>query len=195
MTEQFRAPAIFVTSPDVLKNLKVLLGNKTPEYPYIFLRQQSVAASTDSYNSHHLSRVGVPVQYSKNQYQLARILPVNMSVELTFVTNKMDDGLDSVNGFTRRYLFSRRNGALAFTIGYGMTSLPITYVLDETVTTGQRESPVDAESIYSIVTNATIHGYVSEPSLGTRGRIQDIILSEQIPSAPNSTFMPFVRPI
>lgn len=190
LTEQFRAPAIFVSAPDALKNLKLMLGNKQPEYPYIFLRQQSVAPNPDSYNAHRLVREGVPVQFSKNQFSMARILPVNFMVELTFITNKQSGDLDSVEGFTRRYLFMRRNGAMSFTVGYGMTSLPITYTLDESVTTSPRENPADAESIYTLVTNLTIHGYISEPSLGTRGRIQDIILSDKVPPGH---FKPFVR--
>jgi hypothetical protein len=195
MTEQFRAPSMFVSSPDALKNLKVILGNKQPEYPYIFLRQQSVGLNTESYNGHRLVREGIPVQFSKNQFQLARVLPVKIAVEITFITNKQSGGLDSVDGFVRRYLFACRNGSIAFTVGYGLTSLPITYTLDETVNTSPRENPAEAESVYQVVTNATVHGYVSEPVLGTRGRIQDIILSDEVrPSLEkHSQFKPFIR--
>jgi hypothetical protein len=193
LSEQFRAPASFSTSPDALKSLKILLGNKAPAYPYIFVKLQSVAASQDSYNSHDLIRTGLPVQSSNRQTSMVRLLPVTMTVELTFITNKQSGDLDSVDGFTRRYLFARRNGSLSFNIDYGSTRLPISYSLDEAVNVTSRDNPTDAESVYQIVTTASIRGYVSEPALGNRGRVQTVILDQKVGTdlANFSTFISF----
>jgi hypothetical protein len=195
MTEQFRAPTLFVTSPDVLPSMKTALGNQTPSYPYIELRQQSVSDNPDAYVTHRLVRQGLAVQYSKNQFDMVRILPANFTVEATFVTNRhSSNDTNSVDGFVRRALFARRNGSLSFQINYGMTVLPITYTIDGNISTPPRESPTDLESVYKTVLNIVVHGYVSEPSLGNRGRVQQVYVGQQVvtPGGINNTqFIPF----
>jgi len=197
MTEQFRAPAMFVTSPDAIQNLKIAIGNKTPRYPYIFIRQQSVSDNPDSYVTHRLVREGLAVQYSKNQYEMVRLLPANFVVEVTFVTNKHSGvGPDSVDGFIRRAMFARRNGSLSFKIDYGMATFPITYTIDNTLNTPARENPADLEAVYQVVMNVTIHGYVSEPMTGTRGRIQQVVVGSQTTTPGvinNQQFKPFAE--
>lgn len=195
ITEQFRAPAIFVSSPDKLRNLQLLLGNKQPEYPYIFLTVQSMSANNDSYMANRLVRQGVPVRVSTdgNQIELARVLPTNFEIELTFVTNQYSGELSSVEGMARRWLMNRRNGASLFTVNYGLTDLPISYTVSDTLTIPTRENPTDQESIYNVVGNVTLHGYVSEPSLAKRGRINQVIISDVIPTIglANEKFISF----
>ena len=180
MIRQFRAQTIYTTSPDKLKTLQQLLGNDPVKYPYIFLNVQSTAPNTDSYNAHRLSRHGIPVSLNtdNNQIQMARIVPVNFEIEVTFVTNEYSGDLTTVQGFVTRWLFARRNGALQFNVDYGLSQLSISYMLSDNISTPPRESPADGESVYQIVTTATVHGYVSEPELGTRGRINRIQLAE-----------------
>lgn len=193
--QQFRAPAFFVSSPDKLRQLQVLQGNQPVEYPYIFLNVQSWSAASDRYNSNRLSRQGVPVRLTTggNQYELARIIPVNFEIEVTYVTNKYDGLEDSVQGFARRWLFVRRNGSANFTVNYGLTDLPVTYTIGEALSLPPRESPTDQESAYQVVGNLTLQGYISEPMLGVRGRVSQIILSEAIPTTgkPGEKFFPF----
>jgi len=193
--EQFRAPAIFVSSPDKLRNLQVLLGNRPPEYPYIFMVQQSKAANPDGYASNRLARQGVPVRLSTDghQYDMVRVIPTNFDIELTFITNKYDGGLDSVDGFSTRWLFNRRNGASLFTVNYGLANFPVSYTISDSITVPQRESPTDQESVYQVVGNILLHGWVSEPVLGTRGRVNQIVLSDTVPTLglPNEHFISF----
>ena len=156
---------------------------------------QSVGANTDSYMTNRLARRGVPVTLStdNHQYQLARIIPTNFEIELTFVTNKYSGDLESVEGFVRRWMLVRRNGAALFTVNYGLTNLPISYTVNDTLTIPTRENPTDQESVYNVVGNMTLHGYVSEPILATRGRVNQIILTEAIPTLglPGEKFKPF----
>lgn len=195
MTEQFRAPAIFVSSPDKMRNLQTLLGNKQPEYPYIFLNVQTVTASNESYVTNRLARQGVPVRIStdNNQFELARIIPVNFDIEVTFITNQYSGDLKSVEGFIRRWLLNRRNGASSFTVNYGLTNLPISYSVAEALTIPSRESPTEQEAVYPVVGSINLHGYISEPVLATRGRINQIVLSDSVPSLglPNEQFFSF----
>ena len=193
--QQFRAPAHFVASPDKLRQLQVLLKNATPEYPYIFLNVQSWAAAQDRYVTNRLCRQGIPVTDNSdgNQVHLARLVPTNFYIEVTFITNKYSGGLESVEGFARRWLFVRRNGAVNFTINYGLTNIPVTYTVAETLPLPPRESPSEQEAVYQVVGNITLQGFVSEPALGTRGRISQIILSEAVPTIgkPGEKFFPF----
>lgn len=196
MKQQFRAPAYFVSSPDKLRQLQVLQGNKPVEYPYIFLNMQSWGAASDRYNSNRLARQGIPVRLAagNNQYELARIIPTNFEIEVTFVTNKYSGVTpDCVDAFARRWLFVRRNGAVNFTVNYGLTDLPVTYTIGESLSIPPRESPTDQESVYQVVGNLTLQGYISEPVLGVRGRVSQIILSEAIPTTgkPGEKFFPF----
>ena len=196
ITKQFRCPAIFVSSTDKLRNLQTLQGNSQPKYPYIFLTVQNIQPNLDSYMTHKLSKQGIPVTLNSdnNQFLLARLIPVKFEVEVTYTTNKQSsDNTDSVEGFTRRWLFARRIGSLNFNVDYGMTKVAISYSLGETVPYQPRENPADQESVYAVTTTAIINGYISEPELGTRGRINQIILTSGPPSAAtdNSSFFPF----
>lgn len=194
--KQFRAPAIFVSSPDKLKLLQQLQGNVPVEYPYIFLLVQAVNAAPERYNTNRLSRQGVRVQLNTegNQYSMARVIPINFDIEVTFVTNKYS-GVDtnSVDGFARRWMFARRNGSLNFMVNYGMTNFPVTYTVAESLQIPVRENPADQESVYPVVGNISLQGYISEPVLGTRGRISQIVLSEAVPTlgAAGEKFFPF----
>lgn len=184
MLQQFRCPAYFITGPDPLAELKIRLSNTQPKYPYLFLAVTGMSASAESYHSHRISRQGIPLVLNtdNNQTQMARIIPTNFEVECTFITNKHSGGLDSVEGFARRWLFARRIGSLNFNVQYGLSSVNISYVLNEQVSTPPRESPVDQEPVYKIQCSATIRGYVSEPELGHRGRVnQVLVLSDEAP--------------
>jgi hypothetical protein len=192
---QFRCPAMFVSSVDKLRNLQTLQGNATPKYPYIFLSIQNIQPNLESYVTHKLSKQGIPVTVNtdNNQFMLARLIPAKFEIEVTFTTNKFSsDDLDSVEGFTRRWLFARRIGSLNFNVDYGMTKLAISYTLGDTVPIQPRENPADQESVYVVTNNATVHGYVSEPELGTRGRINQIVLTESLPPLKGtSQYFPF----
>jgi hypothetical protein len=194
--QQFQAKTMYITSNDKLRQLRVMHENVEVKYPYIFLNVQSWSAASDRYNSNGLTRQGIPVRLAtgNNQYQMVRVIPVNFEIELTFITNKYDGiGLDSVDGFARRWFFARRNGSLNFVVNYGMTDFPVTYSVNEALSIPPRESPTDQEPVYQVVGNLTMLGYISEPVLGTRGRIQQVVLSESVPTLnkPGEQFFPF----
>ena len=197
MQQAFQATSVYQTSPDRLRALQAAQNGKTPEYPFVFLNVQTWSAASGGYHSRRLSTEGLPVRLTTDngQVELVRVIPTNFEVEVSFVTNAYDTlgtKVVSVKDFARRWLFCRRNGALNFTVNYGMTNFPITCVLGENVTTAPRETPVDAEPVYTANTTLTVQGYVSEPVLGNRGRIKDIILSEEVPPiTPGATFYPF----
>jgi len=191
---QFRCPAIFVSSIDKLRNLQTLQGNSQPKYPYIFLAIQSITPNNDSYMTHRLSRQGIPVTLTDDnrQFHNARLIPAKFEIEVTYTTNKFSgDDTDSLEGFTRRWLFARRIGSLNFNVDYGLSRVAISYTLGENVPVQPRENPAEQESVYVVNTTATVMGYVSEPELGQRGRINQILLSTDTPPPPKSQFFEF----
>jgi hypothetical protein len=194
MQSQFRTPVIWTESPDALANLKAMLGNKQPEYPYIFLFESSTSPNTESYTTNRLARHGIPVTVNVDgkQFQTAKLLPTNFEIEVTFISNKYA-GLDpdSVNGFVRRWWFTRRNGALNFSIDYGLSRLTVTSTVSDSLAVPKRENPADQESVYQVVANITVHGYISEAALMTRGRINQIVLADAPPLEPGQHFFPF----
>lgn len=196
MERQFRAPAIYVSSTDKLRTLQHLLGNAPVVYPYIFLNVQTWSAASDRYNSNRLARQGIPVTLSSDgkQFHTARVIPVNFEVEVTFVTNQYSGiELSTVDGFSRRWFFMRRNGSINFTVNYGLSNLPVAYTVTESLSIPPRESPTEQESVYQVVGNIVLQGYISEPVLGTRGRVTQVILSNAVPTlgAPGEQFFPF----
>lgn len=193
---QFRADTIFVSSPDKLRTLQQLKGNSPVEYPYIFLNVQSWSAASDRYNSNRLARQGIPVTLNSDgtQFKTVRIIPVNFEIEVTFITNKYSGvELDTVDGFSRRWFFARRNGSVNFTVNYGLSNLQISYTVTESLSIPPRESPTDQESVYQVVGNIVLQGYISEPVLGTRGRVNQVILSNAVPTLgeQGEQFFPF----
>jgi hypothetical protein len=196
ITRQFRAPAVYTASVDTVRSLQKLQGNDPVEYPYIFLNVQQWSAASDRYNPNRLARQGVPVLLNSNgtQFQMARVIPVNFDIELEFRTNKYD-GIDttSVDGIARRWMFMRRNGSINFTVNYGLQDFPVTYTAGESLPLPPRESPTDQEPVYKIVGTITVQGYISEPVLGTRGRVNQVILSDAVPTLGQrgERFFPF----
>jgi hypothetical protein len=199
MTEQFRAQTSWTTSPDKLAALKALRGNTPVEYPYIFLTQQSLSPNHEGYVSHRLARYGVPVMVSDDEKVMhyARIIPQNFEIEVTFITNAYDgNGLNTVDGFARRWHFALRNGFMHYRVNYGLTAVDITAMLNDTLSLPSRENPAETESVYQVVANATIKGYISEPELGSRQRVleveADARVATQLPQATGATqFFPF----
>lgn len=128
------------------------------------------------------------------QFKMARVIPANFDFEVTFHTNKYD-GIDvsTVSGFARRWFFARRNGSINFTVNYGLYNFPVTYTVSESLPLPPRESPTDQESVYKVVGTVTVQGFISEPMLGTRGRVNQIILSDAVPTLnqPGEQYFPF----
>jgi len=185
LIEQFRCPVTWTTSPDKLAALKTMLGNEQPVYPYMFLTIQNTSPNIDSYMSHRLARYGIPVAISDDRKQqfYVQLHPQNFEVEVTFITNKYSGDLEAVEGFVRRWMFSRRNGYLQYRINYGQTTLDIASQLTETLSIPQRENPAEQESVYQVVATATIKGYIGEAVLLARQRILEVEIDTKVASA------------
>jgi len=188
----FQCRAIITTTNDKTKTLQKFFDGKDVEYPYAFLTIQSLAHNKESYQSTSLTRRGVPIASGQDQAFTARMLPTNFNIEVEFHTNKYS-GLEpqTVLGYVRRWLFAYKCGYLKFNIQYGQVPIRIGITMDDNVPTPPLENKVEQESVYKITSNLVVHGWTSEPILGSHGVISEIDLQEVFGPAQGFTFVPF----
>ncbi len=196
MSQVFGCRCIHTNANDKTKAIARLFEGKQVTYPYMFIVLQSLSQNTDSYTTNRLARRGVSIHSSDSQSHTVRMLPTNFEFEIEYVTNKfksLEQG--SVLSFSRRWLFARRCGYLKFNIKYGRLALWISSTLGDTVAIPSLENKVETETAYKSTVNLTVHGYISEPELGTQGIVQDLRVNEVLVGAdgsvPGSQFFAF----
>lgn len=192
----FDCPPIITTNNDKTKSLERFLNGKEVTYPYIFLTPSTFSPNIESYSTNVLARRGIIAVVNEGFAQTVRILPVNFDFEVEFITNRFQ-GLaqGSVMAFIRRWLFARRCGYLKFNINYGRLEIKISLQLSDSVPFAPMENKTEQEASYKVSTSMTVHGYMSEPELGTQGVIQEMMVNG-VPlnsdgSVPGSQFFPF----
>lgn len=191
-TEVFQCRALLTTSTDKARSLERVFSGAPVEYPYAFLTVQSMSHNKESYQSPTLTRRGVRIATQDNQIMTARVLPTNFNIEVEFHTNKFS-GIEAttVTGYARRWLFAYKCGYLKFNIRYGQLETRIGVTLDESVPTPPLENKVETEAVYKIVSNLVVHGWSSEPIVGSTGRVNEIDLQMAFGSAQGYDFVPF----
>lgn len=176
----------WTTATDKMQVIQKLFNGKEVTYPYACLTLTAMAANHESYNHNALARRGVRVTVGSNQTTIAtaKLVPTNFEVEAEFITNKFQ-GVESgtVRGFARRWLLARRMGYLKYNVRYGSLSAGIGVTLSENVSIPVRENVVETETAYKTTVTATIHGYISEPILGSQGVTQEVIIDGQVVGA------------
>lgn len=181
---------LFTNEHEKTKILQRIFGEGEPlEYPYAYFSLTSISANTESYNAHSMMRRGIVINVNnENTVQTVRVIPTNFELELHYVTNKfesIDQG--SVRAFARRWLLARRAGYLKFNIKYGRLSLGVNLTLPDSISIPSRDNIVEGTTDYDVSVNLTIHGYTSEPILGTYGKTNKINANTSIGGTFDST--------
>lgn len=197
VSEVFGCPAVITTNYDKVQVLQRLRA-QVPDYPYIFLIPNVLGANPSSYVTSRLARTGLAVtleDVTGTGYNV-RLLPANFDFQLEFVTNKfMGADSDSVMAFSRRWLFARRLGYLKFNMNYGQLNVPVGITMDESVSLPSMDNKAEAEAVYTLIANFTLHGYVSEPELREMAVISEVQVTTVLRDAngePSATyFVPF----
>jgi hypothetical protein len=191
----FNCICLHTSFNDKTKVLSRVFQGKPIEYPYIFMTTTSISHNPESYTTNIMARRGL-VTTINDTAQTVRIMPANFEIELEYITNKFQ-GLEqgSVIAFARRWLFARRCGYLRFNIRYGRLDLWISPALNESVAIPQLDNKVETETAYKTTVTMTVHGYISEPTLGSQGVISEILING-VPmnpdgSVPGAQFFPF----
>lgn len=197
-TQVFECPCLVTTATDKLKVLERTFSGKEVTYPYAFVTINTVGPNNESYNAHSLGRRGLLTIVQQDHAATVRILPANFEVEIEYHVNKYRDfHKDSVLYFLRRWMFARRFGYLKFNISYGRLSTAISLTLGDTPQVPLRENAVENETVYKVTAAATIHGYVSEATLGTQGIITALEIDGRLVNAdgslPGAQFFSFTK--
>jgi hypothetical protein len=175
--------------------LQRLFEGRAVQYPYIFMTLQTLASNSESYMTNLMARRGIMIARGETQGQMVRMMPSNFTLEVEFVTNKFQ-GLEqgSVLAFARRWLFARRCGYLKFNIKYGRLDLWIASTLSDDVVIPSLENKVETETAYKTTSTMVVHGYISEPDLGSQGIVNDIQVTTLVGpdgKVPGSQFFAF----
>lgn len=191
-SEVFQCKTVITTTQDKTRTLKRMFEGREVEYPYAFLTMGTMARNNESYVNRMMARRGLRVMATDTQSKQARLIPTNFNFEIEYHTNKFN-GIEAttVTGFARRWLFARDCGYLKFNIQYGHLETRIGLSLDETVNTPPLENKVDTEAVYKVTSSLVVHGYVSEPILGSKGIISEIDLETVLGSLDGTVFAPF----
>jgi hypothetical protein len=191
-TQVFQCPAIITTTQDKTRTLERMQEGRALEYPFAFLTIQSVAHNKEQRQSAYLSRRGIPIAYNNVQTLMSRLVPANFNVEVEFRTTKFS-GIEAttVMGYAKRWLFAYKCGMLKFNVQHGQLPVRIGITMDDTVPTPPLENKLETETCYKITSNLVVHGWVSEPELGTQGVVQEFELETLFGAQQGYTFVPF----
>lgn len=182
----------YVTAVDKIKVIERLFEGKTPSYPYALLTLTGVTRNMESYNPHSMARRGLVVDVGQGQAITTRVIPANFEIEIEYHTDKYKGFTgNSVLAYTRRWMFAQRMGYLKFNTRYGRIMFSTGATLADISGIPVRDSATDAETVYKLPSTLTLHGYVSEPTIGTVGIIDSIDLEQGVQDNPNSQFFPF----
>lgn len=193
--QTFNCPVLITTANDKTKQLARLREGKEVEYPYIFLTINSVAHNKESFSTNMMARRGL-VTVVGQQAMTVRLMPTNFEIDVEFVTNKFQGNEQgTVLSFAKRWMFAQRCGYFKFNIMYGRLKINIGLTPSDTVATPPLENKVETETAYKVTTSMVVHGYVSEPVLGTQGIIQTLVIDEVVANPDGSVdgyqFIPF----
>lgn len=199
LQQTFGCIVITSTSTDRMKVLDKFLEGAKPQYPYVFMQLLSMAGNPESYVSNRMARHGLTALMDNSTGYNIRLLPTNFEFQIDFVTNKFQGvEVDNVVAFSRRWLMARRLGWLKFNINYGRLRLLVGATLSDSVSTPVLENKTEVEAAYTVSTNVTVHGYISEPILKEQSLITQIEVNGQIMNSDgsmpnNSQFISFER--
>lgn len=180
----------FINANDKTKILERLFGKGKPlAYPYATFEIKSYEENEESYNPHYLMRRGLVLNVdSSSTFHTVRIIPTNFEIEVVYTTNKfesVDQG--SVMAFARRWLLARRGGYLKTSVDYGRLQLGIGVEMPKQVQIPSRGNIVETETSFEITTNVVIHGYTSEPVLGTKGKVNQFNVNGSVGTPSGGT--------
>jgi len=180
-SKRFQCMVAYGNSIDRIRTIEKLLAGKSVRYPYAYLSLTSLAHDTTSFHTQTLARRGVPVVIHSDgqQFYRVRILPALFEFEVAYVTNSlMGTRQRSALEFQRRWLFVRRQGGLKFNVKYGDLNLRVGLEMNESVPTPTMENKTETTAEYECQATLTLHGFISEPILGSTGIVNQVSIDE-----------------
>lgn len=150
-----------------------LKNGEQMSYPYAFAKITGTDSTQNSYNPQQFVRRGIEtvVAQDKNNVYTVRCMPISFEMDLEYHTNAFL-GPDSVMLFVKRWNMAARGGYLKFTINYGRLKLGVGVTMQPSTSIPEKENAAEQENVYIVQTQCTIHGWVSEQKLGSKGLIK-----------------------
>ncbi len=171
MNEVFGVPVAFDNSTDEIQAMRKMQQDGV-KYPFMFLTVTSFARTVEGWRSTPFIRRGVDAFIStdnKMAYKVSMI-PVDFICEVTYKDNEFS----RVKEYAKRWLMSIQSGFLKFSIEYGQLHLPIHIVLGDDVPTPKREANAENIQEYSVITQLTVKGWMSEEKLREQQAVTEI---------------------
>jgi len=192
----FNAIPVMVTAFDKAKAVEKAFEGKVPTYPIGLITPVSIDQNIESYATNQLARRGLGSIIDNDSMYSVKLLPALLELEIEYRTLRFSGTDDSVLSYIKRWLFARRIGSLKFNVDYGRLVFPIDVMPSSSnVAIPLRESTVEAETCYKIVTNITLKGYISEAELAQQGIVKKIVVNgvelNSDGSLPGAAFTPF----
>jgi hypothetical protein len=166
---------VFVITNEYEKRRTVdrLNGGEQLAYPYAFGKITGTDSTMNSYNPNYFVRRGIETVISHNgeQAYTVRCMPMAFELEIEYHTNSFL-GPNSVLHFIKRWNMAARAGYLKFTINYGRLALRVGVTMGPTTSIPEKENIAEQENVYKMISNCTVHGWVSEQMTGSKGIVR-----------------------
>lgn len=171
---------IWVSSTDKWQTLAEVRkqDNQTLDFPYLFLKLQSVnvleSKQLPGFLARNLQRFGTPGRFSDsdNTYKLHRFIPADFVAEATFITDNQSDVLRFIN----KWSYAAVRKQLNFNARFDDITLTITTTLSDSIEVPEKPNEVEAVNFYEMHASFTVSGYLSEDldEVETKTRINRI---------------------
>ena len=95
---------------------------------------------------------------SQNAMYKTEPIPVNMSIEVTFMTDNFFDMIS----FANRWVYCAVTKSLNMDVVFDGTNFSIQVEADSTLTVPEKDMQIETVNAYEFVTNLIVHGYISQ---------------------------------
>jgi hypothetical protein len=183
----FGFPLVFSNSPDKRASAKKALGIGL-KYPFAFATVTGDAINNTTYRPHALWRKGLVSGISTDGTHAYRLnlIPVTTKFEITFVA----ESLTEIRRQAKLWLLGSVQSALKFSITYAVTDLDIHVEQDQELSIPTREGGLDEPLEYTMVSNLSVHGYMSADKLKKAQIVTDVELQGYLGSKASIEGLP-----
>ena len=157
----FGLPIFFSNTPDKRAVAAKVMQDKNLKYPLAFASFTSRSLAENRYSPHSLLRRGIYGNATSDNVQTFRLrmLPVTTSFGLTLLS----EDWDTIDKFTKQWLFCVQEGSLKFSLTYGVVKIDIHVDLDREVQFPTRSGGLDEPKEFELTSAFRIEGYINKP--------------------------------
>jgi hypothetical protein len=154
------------------KEMAAKLVQRGVAYPFAFAAVSSEGIRETSYKPHTLLRRGLIYGASHDRMLTYRLnmIPVNTKFDITFEAEAFSDAM----AFSKTWLMACLQGALKFSITYGVADVDVHVDMDREIAIPSRDGGVTEIEEYTLSTGLLLEGYFSKDYLGKAQAVVDV---------------------